>query len=149
MQTIHLALVAGVGVFSLFVVVLVLINQSGFLGTIDRDLDIILMAIGYMFALLGSAFGIIVFEKNMKDAKRYTFIKEKAVIFRTAYLIRMGLHEMGAFISLVAFMLGGNYYVLGGTAVCLVALLGARPTTDFVTYKLYLTPEEGAQLAAI
>jgi hypothetical protein len=150
MQVIYMALLGGVGAFLAFVLALFFINNnSGFLGKVDNDLDIILMMIGYLFALLGSAIGVIVFEKNMRDAKRYSFVKEKAVIFRTAYLIRMALHELGAFVSIVMFMLGGNFYVLGATAVCLIALAGARPTADFVSYKLYLTPEEGAELAAI
>lgn len=150
MQAIHMALVAGVSLFLILILGLFFINHSvGFLGTIKRDLDLIFITISYIFALGGSALGIIVFEKNMKDAKRFTFIKEKALIFRTAYLIRMGLHEAGAFIGIIFFMLGGNYYILGGTAICLIALIGARPTKEFVTYKLYLTEEEGEEIAAL
>lgn len=150
MQVIHMALVAGVCVFLVFILGLVYQNQSvGFMGYIKPDLDKIFIAIAYLFALGGSALGMAVFEKNMKYAKNFAFIKDKAMLFRTAYLIRMSLHSAGAFAGILLYMLSGNYYLLGGTAVCIIAMVGARPTQDFVTYKLFLSKEEGDEIAAL
>lgn len=150
MQVIHMAMVAGVSIFLVFILALVYFNQSsGFMGTVKPDLDTIFIAIAYLFALGGSALGMAVFEKNMKYAKRFTFIKEKAMLFRTAFLIRMALHEAGAFAGIVLYMLSGNYYLLGGTAICIIAMVGARPTKKFVTYKLFLSKEESAEIAAL
>ncbi len=150
MQAIHVALVAGVGVFLVVVLGLVYLNGSaGLMGYTKPDLDKIYIGIAYLFALGGSALGMAVFEKNMKYAKRFAFIKEKAMLFRTAFLIRMALHEAGAFVSIVLYMLSGNYYLLGGAAICIIAMVGARPTQDFITYKLFLSKEEGEEIAAL
>ena len=149
MQAIYIALVAGVVLFLGVILGLVYLNQAGFMGFVKPDLDKIFIGIAYMFALGGSALGMAVFEKNMKYAKRFAFVKEKAMLFRTAYLIRMALHEIGAFAGIIMYMLSGNYYLLGGTAICIIAMVGARPTKSFIAYKLFLSKEEGDEIAAL
>lgn len=149
MAAIHLALTAGLGFFTIVAFALVLTNKGvGLMGQIPQDFELIMYAIVYGAALSTTGFGIIVFERNMRHAKAYTFMKEKAEIFKSAYLIRIGLAGGPGFLGLIAFMLTANYYYLPATAICLWVIVTSRPTVDFVADRLYLTDKEKEALPA-
>ena len=146
MSIIHFALLAGVCAFLALVVFLVLMNGGGLMGNVTRDLTLIFYAIVYFSALATAGFGIIIFERNMRSAKLFTTLKPKIETFKSAYIIRLALTEGPAFLSIIIYMLTGNYYFLPATAICLLLLFAARPTQDFVAEKLYLNTQEKEQL---
>lgn len=150
MAAIHTALMAGVVLFLALVIGLVFLNNNT--GLYDKavgngDLELIFYIIVYGAALATFAFGIIVFERNMKHAKSFPFMKDKISVFRSAYMIRLALAEGPAFLSIIIYMLTGNYYYLPAAALCIGSLYMARPTQDFVAYALYLSDKEKVQLA--
>jgi hypothetical protein len=146
MATIHYALLAGVSLFLVVVVFLVQLNGGGLMAGVTNDLTLIFYAIVYFAALATAGFGIIIFERNMRNAKLFTTLKPKIETFKSAYIIRLALTEGPAFVSIIVFMLTGNYYFLPATALCLLLLFSARPTQSFVAEKLYLNKQEKEQL---
>jgi hypothetical protein len=149
MATIHYALLAGVFIFLLVVIFLVQLNGGGLMAGVTDDLTLILYAIVYFAALATAGFGIIIFERNMRNAKLFTNLKPKVDTFKSAYLIRLALIEGPAFVSILAYMFTGNYYFLPATALCLSMLVLSRPTQSFVAEKLYLNDQEKEQLLAV
>lgn len=148
MGVIHFALSAGVVMFLIVVIALVQLNGNiGLMQNGDNaDLELIFYIIVYVSALSTTAFGIIIFERNMRHAKNFVFVKEKIEIFKSAYIIRMAMAEGPAFVSIIIYMLTANYYYLPVTALCLLSIIGARPTLDFVAEKLYLNEKEKEEL---
>lgn len=149
MATIHYALLAGVFMFLLVVIFLVQLNGGGLMAGVTDDLTLILYAIVYFAALATAGFGIIIFERNMRNAKLFTNLKPKVDTFKSAYLIRLALIEGPAFVSILAYMFTGNYYFLPATALCLIMLVQSRPTQSFVADKLYLNDQEKEDLLAV
>ena len=149
MATIHYALLAGVFMFLLVVIFLVQLNGGGLMAGVTDDLTLILYGIVYFAALATAGFGIIIFERNMRNAKLFTTLKPKVATFKSAYLIRLALIEGPAFVSILAYMFTGNYYFLPATALCLMMLVQSRPTQSFVAEKLYLNDQEKEDLLAV
>jgi len=146
MGIIHFALLAGVCVFLVMAVVLVQMNGGALMGEVEQDLIYIFYAIVYFAALSTAGFGIIIFERNMRNAKLFTTLKPKIETFKSAYIIRMALTEGPAFASIIIYMLTGSWHFLPAAGLFLLMMFTAKPTQDFVAEKLYLNQQEKDEL---
>ncbi len=136
LQLIHLSLVAGLGIFTVFAFV----QNNGF--NTDLTTDSSLLYLVPIAALLGYFGSQVLFKKMLSNSKPSDTLDTKLNTYQTASLVTYALIEAPAFIAIFVYFTTGNALPLV-IAVCLLAyLLVQRPTKEKIVNSLPLNLEE-------
>lgn len=138
LKVVHLALVVGVVFFAL---TSILLQFAGF-GTLGPDVDKILVLVVPIIALIGSYTSNFIFRKKLSEIKKKSSLKEKMEEYRSAFIIRLALIEAPSFLTVVAYLLTGNYLFLGIVVALLIVFFIYSPNQSKFIAELELTKSE-------
>lgn len=130
-QIIHFALVMGVTLFG--GVTLFLHKDDAFFSqdTSQDDMILVILPAALILMILGSIVG----EKNWKQVKA-TMPSQMLSALQTAHIMKLALHEGAALITLVFFLLTGNYIYIVAAAVVWIRMITLFPTKGMVDRKI-------------
>jgi len=138
LKVVHLALALGVVFFTL---TSILLQFAGF-GTPGPDVDKILVLVVPIFALIGSYASNFIFRKKLNEIRKKSSLKEKMEEYRSALIIRLALIEGPSFLTVVAYLLTGNYLFLGLVVALLIVFFIYAPKQSKFIADLELTKTE-------
>jgi len=138
-RLIHLALMAGVVVFSIISFVL---QQNGFESNPDEKFNRMLstvVAVQVIGAVIASQF---VFKQRLKACLIQPNLQEKLTLYRAALIVKFALVEAPAFFAVIAYLLTGKLLYLGIVGLLLIVFTIYRPTKEQIILDLQLNMHE-------
>ncbi len=138
----HLALVAGVSFFALFVY---LQNAEWKFNLSDTN-DIFFFIVP-SFAIFGIYLGSFLYKKQLNSLANKKSLKEKLAGFQSASIIKYATIEAPALLAIVAAFLNGNLFYLLISIVLLIYLFFQKPTKEKIEMELNLTGDMKSQFS--
>jgi len=136
----HLILVAGLSIFTIWVIVQINSFNS---STKGEDLHLFIVPILALFGYFGSQ---LIFKKMMSKIKFTQQLEEKLKKYQSALLIKYALIEVPAFIGLYVYYNSGNALPLV-ISICLLAYLFVqKPNKNNIIKSIPLTQDEKTQI---
>jgi len=144
LQVIHGAMLAGMALLAAIATWLII--SRGALGQADASFGKTLQVVVVLAAIGATAAGFTVFKKRIQAIGPLETVQNKIAAYRAAAIIRWALVEFPTLLSLIAFLLTGNYafLALGIALMLLFAVL--RPAKLMIVYLLKLTEKEVSEL---
>ncbi|MFV0269197.1 MAG: hypothetical protein ACK5HT_18895 [Draconibacterium sp.] len=127
LKIIHFALTLGVLFFTIISTVLMKIGFESL--AIDEMNKAFLFAIPF-FALAGIFGSNFLFNSRLKVCKRQANLRNKLDEYRSALVIKFALIEGPSFLTVIAYLLSGNFLFLGLILVLLAIMISYRPTKE-------------------
>jgi len=135
-RLIHFALIAGV---SVFLAVSIYLNMSETLHLqYDAEFSNILFLITAAMTAIMLPLGYIIFRRQIVAVEKSQDLGKLMTIYKSAYIVKMGLIEAPAFFSIVVFLLTGNLWLLIQIIAVLLVMIINRPTADKIVNELGL-----------
>ncbi|MEM7513351.1 MAG: hypothetical protein AAF388_20655 [Bacteroidota bacterium] len=141
LQLLHAALIIGQ---VLFAGVAIFVTSKE--GPLSGDLNDIFKLVAPILVLGGIAGSIFLPKTLLASAKESSDLKGKLQTYRTASLIKFVILEAPSLVSLVAFLMTGNYFYLGLAAIIIAVFFMNRPTTSTIINDLELNQDEARQV---
>jgi hypothetical protein len=144
LQVLHGAMLAGMALLAAIATWLVI--SCGPLGQTDASFGKTLQVVVVLAAIGATAAGFRLFKKRIQAIEPLDTVKNKLTAYRAAAIMRWALIEFPTLLSLIAFLLTGNYafLALGIALMLLFAVL--RPAKLMIVYLLKLTEKEVSEL---
>ena len=135
-RIIHFSLIAGVTVF---LAVSIYLNMSETLQLqYDAEFSNILFLITAAMTVVMLPLGYIIFRRQIMAVDKNKSPGELMAIYKSAYIVKMGLIEAPAFFSIVVFLLTGNQWLLIQIIAVLLVMIINRPTAEKIVTELGL-----------
>jgi branched-subunit amino acid transport protein len=138
LKIVHFALVIGLLIFGL---ISVLLRLKGY-NSVSEEISSSLSYFVPFLLLIGIVIGNILFKKKLNISINKPSLKEKLIYYRTALLTRYMIIEMISFIAIVAYLLTGDYGLLGMIVVVIIMFIFYRPTINSTIKDLELNKDE-------
>ncbi|MEL6191947.1 MAG: hypothetical protein AAFR66_07850 [Bacteroidota bacterium] len=139
LQLIHGAMLIGQ---VLFAGVAIFLTSEGGLGQSEGDLNDIFKLLAPVLVLGGIAGSIFLPKTLLASAKESSDLRGKLQTYRSTSIIKFAVLEAPSLVSLVAFLLTGNYFFLGLAAIIVAVFFMNRPTTSTIINELELNQDE-------
>lgn len=136
LKLIHISLVAGLTIFSVFAFV----QNNGFNADINTDSNLLYMV--PVVALLGYFGSQVLFKKMVSKVQVTDSLQTKLIHYQTASIMKYALIEGPAFIALFVYYTTGNALPLVIAGCLLAYLFVQRPTKEKVISGLNLNSDE-------
>ena len=147
-RILHLAMLTGMVLFALASVVIIEFNTGAFLGPDKvKEYGIIFLAAAGIMAIICVMVAIVVYRKRTGEIKNIVnTLGDKLNQYRSALISYLALCEAPGLFAVIAFLLTGDYKVLGITALMAGAMLMKRPTPQRIIADLELDWKEQQEL---
>jgi len=143
LQILHGALLTGMAMLA--VIGISLVPSHGALGK-GIALEKVLQVVVVLAAVGSTAAGFVLFKKRMQAISPMDPAKTKIAAYRAAAILRWALIEAPTLLSLISFLLTGNYAFLTlGIALMLVFVV-VRPAKPVIVFLLQLNEQEVGEL---
>lgn len=142
-QTICSALIIGQLFFLAIAIYLVINKVTGF-G--EANLDDVFIFVIPIFAVTSIGASYFVFKGKLNKLKESPSLEQKLVEYRSAQIIRWALLEGPSFLTIIAFLLTGQFLFVGIVAVIIMFFIPTFPNRSRFEKDLELTWEEKSQL---
>ena len=143
LRLLHKAMMLGMLAFTV-VVIFIVIRRGGLQA--NASLDKTLQVVALLASVSGTAAGFMLFKKRLQAIPPMDTAKSRLTAYRSAALLRWGLIEMPVLLSIICFMLVGNYAFLALAIALLFVFAAVRPSTQVIIYQLQLTEAEVKEL---
>lgn len=146
LRILHKAMMLGMLAFAV-VVIFIVIRRGG--PGVNPSLDKPLQVVALLVSVSGTAAGFMLFKKRLQAIPAMDTAKNRLAAYRAAALLRWGLIEMPVLLSIICFMLIGNYAFLALAIALLFVFAAVRPSTQVIIYQLQLTEAEVKDLQGV
>ena len=143
LNIIHLGLTLGQ---ILFAVVVYFLFASGQRGAGDAELNETFQMIVPFLILGGVTGGMLLTRNRLESIRAKNDLKEKMIDYRSTLMLKYALWEAPSLISIIGYLMTGNLFYLGLSAVVIGLFLLNRPTRDRAASELELSPSERAAI---
>jgi hypothetical protein len=145
LQILHMAMLTGMALFS---VVAVLVVTKGLIPA-NKALEKPLQVVALLVSVGGTAAGFALFNKRIKSIQPTDTVSNRITIYRAAAILRWALIEFPVLLSIISFILTGNYAFLAlGIALILVFVV-VRPAKPVIIFLLQLNEKEVSELEGL
>ena len=127
-RTIHFALIAGV--ILLLAVSLYLNISESLQMQYDTEFSNSLFLVTAGLTVIMLPAGYFVFKKRCSAIDRSLEPEEMLQLYKSAYIVKMGMIETPAFFSIIVLLLTGNYWLLVQIIAVLLVMLINRPSAE-------------------
>lgn len=141
-RTLKVAFFALVSGQLFFALISVLLIEMGKFTSGMTELRNVFLLIALVFIALGVTTGILVFRKRITSLREQTGLPEKMTGYRSALIVRYALLEIPAFVSLIFFLVTGDYLLLGLAFLVIIFFLTLIPTVPKAIADLELNYNE-------
>jgi uncharacterized membrane protein len=131
LRSIFLALLAGQCLF--MVAVLSITQNKGLSFNTAADP---LLFVAPVIAIASLVAGPIISNKVLADAANKETVREKLMVYQTAFIIRAALLEGASLLSIVSYMKSGNLFYIAIAGLMILIFITLYPTNDRVTAAL-------------
>jgi hypothetical protein len=143
LQVLHVAMLAGMVMFTV-ISVLVIIGQGPLQP--GASLEKTLQVVALLVAVGAVAAGFVLFNKRLPAIQAINDVKARMAAYRASAMIRWALIEMPMLLSVISFILTGNYAFLALAIALLLLFAAIRPSKALLVYQLQLSGTEIAEL---
>jgi hypothetical protein len=141
----HAAMVLGVLVFA--GISIFLINLNGPFATDIGELNKYLPIIIGILAFGGLVSSHLIYRKRINQAVASSLpLSEKVMAYRSALLLYLALSEGAALFCVIAFMLTGNYWIIGIAGLLVINMIIKRPSSGKFIDEMQLSSQEQMNL---
>ena len=145
LQILHMALLTGMALFSVIAVFLV---TKGLIPA-NKALEKPLQVAALLVSVGGTAAGFALFNKRIKSIQPTDTVASRITTYRAAAILRWALIEGPVLLSIISFLLTGNYAFLAlGIALMLVFVV-VRPAKPVIIFLLQLNEKEVSELEGV
>ena len=133
---------------TLFAVISVFLVIKGFIPA-NKALEKPLQVAALLVSVGGTAAGFALFNKRIKTIQSTDTVASRITIYRAAAIVRWALIELPVLLSIISFLLTGNYAFLAlGIALILVFVV-VRPAKPVIIFLLQLNEREVSELEGV
>ena len=145
LQILHMALLTGM---ALFTVISVFLVTKGLIPA-NKALEKPLQVVALLVSVGATAAGFALFNKRIKSIQSTDTVASRIATYRAAAILRWALIEMPVLLSIISFILTGNYAFLAlGIALILVFVV-VRPAKPVIIFLLQLNEKEVSELEGL
>jgi hypothetical protein len=143
LQLLHRAMLAGMVLFCLIALFLVITGQTKYVATFTgKALQVTEIVVVFLFAGGGS----LLFNKKIQSTTTVETAAERMRIYRTSVIIRWAMTEIPVLFAIIAFVLTGNYAFLALATVLMVLFALIAPAKNKIIQLLQLNDQDVRQM---
>jgi hypothetical protein len=143
LNIIHLGLTLGQ---ILFAVVVYFLLASGQRSAGDEQMNETFQLIVPFLIIGGVTGGMLLARNRLESIRAKKDLKEKMIDYRSTLMLKYALWEAPSLVSIIGYLMTGNLFYLGLSAVVIGLFLLNRPTRDRAATELELSPSERAAI---
>jgi hypothetical protein len=138
LTVLHFALTTGITLFIVLAYFLEGAMAQGNSETLASIFEYMVPALAFICIAAGN----VVYKKRMNDIKTKNSLAEKLNDYRAAFILRDALLEGAALFAVIAYMLCGEWILLGVAILLLLIFIFIKPTKDKLIKDLELSSDE-------
>lgn len=146
LQILHMAMLTGMTIFAVISVFLVIqgmvkVNVAAF----EKPLQVVAL----LASVGGTAAGFALFNKRLKSIQVMDTAQNRLGAYRAAAILRWALIEGPILLSIIFFLLTGNYAFLALAIALILVFVVVRPAKPVIVFLLQLTEQEVNELEGV
>jgi len=145
LQILHMAMLTGM---ALFTVVAVFLVTKGLIP-VNKALEKPLQVVALLVSVGSTAAGFALFNKRIKSIQPTDAVANRITIYRAAAILRWALIEFPVLLSIISFILTGNYAFLALAIALILVFVVVRPAKPVIIFLLQLNEKEVSELEGL
>ncbi|HSC39950.1 MAG TPA: hypothetical protein VLD19_18835 [Chitinophagaceae bacterium] len=145
LQILHMAMLTGM---ALFAVVAVFLVTKGLIPA-NKALEKPLQVVALLVSVGSTAAGFALFNKRIKSIQPTDTVASRITIYRAAAILRWALIEFPVLLSIISFILTGNYAFLALAIALILVFVVVRPAKPVIIFLLQLNEKEVSELEGL